>query len=92
VGRMDSGRKPGGRFARKCAETATIAQVTSMWQNVAKINENFFFWLVFPDRVSLYSCGCPGTYSVDQAGLELRNLPASASQVLGLKAYTTMPG
>jgi hypothetical protein len=24
---------------------------------------------------------------VDQAGLELRNLPASASQVLGLKAY-----
>ena len=25
-------------------------------------------------------------YSVDQAGLELRNPPASASQVLGLKA------
>jgi hypothetical protein len=32
---------------------------------------------------------CPGTYSVDQAGLELRNLPASASQVLGLKACAT---
>jgi hypothetical protein len=29
---------------------------------------------------------------VDQAGLELRNLPASASQVLGLKAGTTTPG
>jgi hypothetical protein len=29
--------------------------------------------------------GCPGTHSVDQAGLELRNLPASASRVLGLK-------
>ncbi|GAB1302424.1 Ankyrin repeat domain-containing protein 2 [Apodemus speciosus] len=28
---------------------------------------------------------CPGPHSVDQAGLELRNLPASASQVLGLK-------
>ena len=28
--------------------------------------------------------GCPGTRSVDQAGLELRDLPASASQVLGL--------
>ena len=27
-----------------------------------------------------------------QAGLELRNLPASASQVLGLKACATMPG
>jgi hypothetical protein len=32
------------------------------------------------------SPGCPGTHFVDQAGLELRNLPASASQVLGLKA------
>jgi hypothetical protein len=42
--------------------------------------------LVFRDRVSLYSSGCPGTHSVDQAGLELRNLLASASQVLGLKA------
>ncbi|GAB1293554.1 Carboxylesterase 4A [Apodemus speciosus] len=38
-------------------------------------------------RVSLYSPGCPGTHSVDQTGLELRNLPASASQVLGLKAW-----
>jgi hypothetical protein len=31
-------------------------------------------------RVSLCSPGCPGTHSVDQAVLELRNLPASASQ------------
>jgi hypothetical protein len=38
---------------------------------------------------SLCSPGCPGTHSVDQAGLELRNLPASASQVLGLKACAT---
>jgi hypothetical protein len=36
------------------------------------------------DRVSLYSPGCPGTHFVDQAGLELRNPPASASRVLGL--------
>ncbi|GAB1292732.1 Cilia- and flagella-associated protein 119 [Apodemus speciosus] len=35
--------------------------------------------------VSLYSPGCPGTHSVDQADLELRNPPVSASQVLGLK-------
>jgi hypothetical protein len=50
-----------------------------------------FSWLVwgFQDRVSLYSPGCPGTHSVDQAGLKLRNLPASASQVLGLKACAT---
>jgi hypothetical protein len=33
-----------------------------------------------PSYVSLYSPGCPGTHFVDQAGLELRNLPASASQ------------
>ena len=43
---------------------------------------------MFWDRVSLYSPGCPGTHSVDQAGLELRNPPASASQVLGLKVCT----
>jgi hypothetical protein len=45
----------------------------------------YLFCFVFRDRVSLYSPGCPGTHSVDQAGLELRNPPASASQVLGLK-------
>jgi hypothetical protein len=45
--------------------------------------------LVFQDRVSLYSPGCPGTHFVDQVGLELRNLPASASRVLGLTACAT---
>jgi hypothetical protein len=49
----------------------------------------FFFFLVFQDRVSLYSPGCPGTHFVDQAGLELRDPPASASRVLGLKACAT---
>ena len=43
----------------------------------------------FRDRVSLCSPGCPGTHFVDQAGLELRNLPASASRVLGLKVCAT---
>ena len=51
----------------------------------------FGFGFVFRDRVSLYSPGCPETHSVDQAGLELRNQPASASRVLGLKPCTTMP-
>jgi hypothetical protein len=50
------------------------------------------FCFVFRDRVSLCSPGCPGTHFVDQAGLELRNSPASVSQVLGLKACATMPG
>jgi hypothetical protein len=48
-----------------------------------------FLFVVFRDRVSLYSPSCPGTRSVDQAGLELRNLPVSVSQVLGFKAYAT---
>jgi hypothetical protein len=52
---------------------------------------NFPTVFLFGDRVSLYSHGRPGTHSVDQAGLELRNPPASASRVLGLKVCTTTP-
>ena len=48
--------------------------------------------LVLRDEVSLCSPGCPGTHFVDQVGLELRNLPASGSRVLGLKACATTPG
>jgi hypothetical protein len=55
-----------------------------------RLSEFFLLlFLVFRDRVSLCSPGCPGTHSVDQAGLELRNPPASAPQVLGLKACAT---
>ena len=50
-----------------------------------------FYISGFWDRVSLCSPGCPGAHSVDHTGLELRNPPASASQVLGLKACATMP-
>jgi hypothetical protein len=61
----------------------------------------FFFFLVVVvlDLVFFFVClflflrhgfsGCPGTHSVDQAGLKLRNSPVSASRVLGLKACTT---
>jgi hypothetical protein len=49
----------------------------------------FIYLGFFQDRVSLYSPGCPGTHFVDQAGLELRNPPASAFRVLGLKACAT---
>jgi hypothetical protein len=35
------------------------------------------------DRVSLYSPGCPGTRSEDQAVLKLRNPPAPSSQLPG---------
>jgi hypothetical protein len=47
------------------------------------------FLFLFFETVSLCSSGCPGTHFVDQASLELRNQPASASQVLGLKACAT---
>jgi hypothetical protein len=45
----------------------------------------------YRDRISLYSPGCPGTHFVDQAGLELRNQPASASQVLGSRGAPPCP-
>jgi hypothetical protein len=48
-----------------------------------------FFFSFFSRQGSLCSPGCPRTHSVDQAGLELRNLPASTSEVLGLKACAT---
>jgi hypothetical protein len=47
---------------------------------------NFLFVCLF---VSLCSLGCPGTHSVDQAGLRPRDPPAFASRVLGLKACAT---
>jgi hypothetical protein len=52
----------------------------------------YYYYYYFWDRVSLCSPGCPGTHSVDQPGLELRNSPAPASQVMGLKACATTPG
>jgi hypothetical protein len=46
---------------------------------------SFFFFFFSRQGFSVY----PGTHSVVQVGLELRNSPASASQVLGLKACAT---
>lgn len=51
------------------------------------ISFKFYFSLFFHRRVSPSSSGCPGPHFVDQVGFELRNLPAFASTVLGLKAY-----
>ena len=46
-----------------------------------------FFY--FRDRVSVYTPSCPETHFEQQPGLELKNLPASASKVLGLKSSAT---
>jgi hypothetical protein len=48
----------------------------------------FVFCFVFLFFVFLRH-GFSGTHFVDQAGLELRNSPVSASQMLGLKVYST---
>jgi hypothetical protein len=75
------------------AAGAIRMSVTPFFLSFLSFFLSFFFFFkdlfVFQDRVSLCSPGCPRTHSVDQAGLKLRNLPASAFQVLGLKACTT---
>lgn len=51
----------------------------------------FFFSLSLFFEIGFFLCvpGYPWTCSVDQAVLELRDLPASVSCVLGLMAFTT---
>jgi hypothetical protein len=68
--------------------TLSILKYSLLYQ----LQVSTFFFFLRQDRVSLYSPGCPGTHFVDQAGLKLRNLPVSASQVLELKVCATMPG
>jgi hypothetical protein len=60
-----------------------------LFQKVKSLFLFVCFVLFYQNRVFLYSTGCPGTHFVDQAGLKLRNPPASASQVLGLKVCAT---
>jgi hypothetical protein len=74
-----------------------LGRIRMITHNSDQINTLYYIYLFcysvfcscFRDRISLCSPGSPGTYSVDQAGLKLRNPPASASQVLGLKMCTT---
>jgi hypothetical protein len=73
---------------RCCAHSeAALYSTPGIKMETYSYNISFFFCFfllllfvfVFRDRISLYSPGCPRTHSVDQAGLELRNLPVSAS-------------
>jgi hypothetical protein len=72
---------------------SSVVSKDSYTTYIHKIKINLFVCLFvfcfFETGVSLCSSGYPGTHSVDQAGLQLRNPPASASQVLGLKACAT---
>jgi hypothetical protein len=59
--------------------------------SVSNTTAHLFFFFFFWDRVSLCSPGWPGAHFLNLAGLELRNLPASASWVLGLKVCAITP-
>jgi hypothetical protein len=50
----------------------------------------FFLDFFSLDRICLFSPDYPGTWSVDQAGLELRDPSPSDSLVPGLREYVTM--
>jgi hypothetical protein len=70
-----------------CLQGTLVVIVTQMlWET------NHFPSFFFSETGFLCIALAPGTHFVDQAGLELRNLPASASCVLGLKACATTPG
>jgi hypothetical protein len=67
-------------------------QTYTPWQKPVHIKYNKIFLsicFVFWDRVSPFFPGCPRAHCIDQAGLTFRDLLASASQVLRLKACTT---
>jgi hypothetical protein len=68
-------------YKSNARDTVLSAQCTQLLLPAVDM-PSFLFWF-FQDKVSLCSFGCTGTHSVDQAGLKLRDLPASASQVLG---------
>jgi hypothetical protein len=48
-----------------------IPRTHRMRESICNSNKMWCLLLFFRDRVSLCSPGCPGTHSVDQAGLEL---------------------
>ena len=49
----------------------------------------FVLFCFFRDRVSMYSPGCPGTHSVDQAGLNSETHLPLPPRVLGLQVCAT---
>lgn len=59
------------------------AKIIIAWKEWVRL---IIFFCFFLDRI-LCSLGCPGTHSVDPAGLQLGDPPTSASQILGLKVF-----
>jgi hypothetical protein len=77
----------GGELKPAYMGTALYSETEAFMDRNVHVSAPFLFFclfcllclFVFPDRVSLCSLDCPGTHFVDQAGLKLRNPPASAS-------------
>jgi hypothetical protein len=78
-----------GNELKKTLETESTNCVVFFFSHFGFLRQVFSVVLFF---CFLYSPGHPGTHSVDKAGLEFRNPPASASLVLGLKAAPPLPG
>ena len=64
-------------------------ELKNIWDIVSVCFYSSFCLFLFFETVSLCSPGCPGIYSVYQAGLQLRDQPMSDSQALRLKAHAT---
>ena len=85
----------------KCMNCLFASKIDTKQMCQNRINDSYsyqfgivfvcLFFLFFHDRVSLYIPGCPETHILDQASLQIRSLPASASRVLGLKVCATTP-
>jgi hypothetical protein len=85
-----------GLMPRNGRAGSSVALCSCLIGLFGSLESNFFVCLfvcslVFQDRVSLYSPSCPETHFVDQVVLDLRNPPASASQVLGLRHVLPRP-
>ena len=76
------------RKGRRTGELSTGCHLTESVSALMMEEHWDFFCIIIiiflRNRVYLYSPGCPGAHSVEQAGLELRNPPASASQSAGI--------
>jgi hypothetical protein len=92
-------QKPAQREAilglRASAQSSSQATLWELISYAQPCQRACFFFFFFSSRQFLCIALAvlePGTHSVDQDGLELRNLPASASQVLGFQVCTAMLG
>jgi hypothetical protein len=68
-----------------------LQMLTCVWGYICLILKDILFFFFFEIGFLCVALAVL-ELTVDQAGLELRNLPASASRVLGLKACATTPG